>query len=369
MRRTALAIVLALFTASAQAVTITRGPYLGRPDDRSVAIAWRTDVPADSRVDYALDGSEEWTTLQSTDALTEHRVTLDGLVPGALYRYRVFSGGVALAPESRFRSPRDESQQEFTFAVIGDTNRRFIPAVIAERLVEAEPDFAIHTGDVVYPAGSDDLYDDEYFRPFAPFLRQAAVLPTFGNHDTVTERGAPLLRNFVLPSSGTSAGSRFYSFRHGHALFVSVDIETSSFGAGSLQYGWLRRQLEESEATWKFVYVHQPPYSSDRSNAFVRMILGPLFERYGVDIVFSGNAHLYERTHPICDFGVPRCKGVVYITEGGGGARFSNFRRQKFTAFVKNRHGYTLVSIAGERLRLTSHDLDGSVVDSLELKR
>src|SRR5207245_9544235 len=116
-------------------------------------------------------------------------------------------------------------------------------------------------------------------------------------------------------------------------------------------------------AVWKFVYVHEPPYSSDRSSGIARLILSPLFERYGVDVVFSGNSHLYERTFPMCTFGFPQCRGVVYITEGGGGAAFSDFRPQKFTAFIMARHGYTIGAIDNERLTLTSHDMDRSVVD------
>ena len=349
------------------AVSLTRGPYLGRSDDHSMTIVWRTDAAADSVVSYGLmDGDMD--TVRDGAPVTTHKIRVDRLIPGAMYRYAVASAGVHLG-SGTFRAPRAPDDDSFTFAVIGDTNRRWIPEIIGAALADEAPDFLLHTGDVVYPNGSDELYDEEFFKPLARILRIAPAMPLFGDHDMRTDRGAPLLDNFVTPDSGTSGGRRFYSFRHGDALFVAVDVETSSFGKGSPQYNWLVRQLSTTDATWKFVYLHEPPYSSDRSSGMTRIILTPLFERYGVDMAFSGNSHLYERTNPICAFGYPQCRGVTYITEGGGGAEFSEFVRQKFTAFVLKRHGYTMVRIEGRRLTLTSHDMDRRVVDSIVITK
>lgn len=344
------------------AVALIRGPYLGRPDDRSVAIVWRTDIAADSRVEYAAaEGGGPTFSVEGSQRVITHKVRIDGLTPGATYRYQIYSDGVALGAPSTFRAPREEG--DFNFAIIGDTNQRWIPEIIAHHLADEDPDFAIHTGDVVYPDGADELYDDEFFLPLAPLLRKAAILPLIGDHDAQNPGAQTFLDNFVLP------GSRYYSFRQSNALFIAVDIETSAFGKGSAQYESLLRQLATTDARWKFVYVHQPPYSSDRSSGVVRLALSPLFERYGVDVVFSGNSHLYERTKPICDFGYRGCRGVVYITEGGGGAGLSTFKRQKFTAVVIARHGYTIGSVSDRELTLVSHDMDGNEVDRVVLRK
>jgi len=347
-------LVVLLAATTARGLFLTRGPYIGRPNDTDVAISWRTDVASDSRVDFAPLDSDAWTTMRDTNAVTMHSIRIEGLVPGEMYRYQIFSNDLPLS-EATFRAPRDRSQSEFRFAVIGDTNTRDVPRMIAAELTVHDPDFAIHTGDVVYPVGGDDMYDDEYFQPMAAFVRQAAVLPTLGNHDVLTNRGEPFLTNFVLP------GSRFYAFRHASALFVCLDVETSSFGKGSLQYNWLIRTLTESDATWTFVYFHEPPYSSDVSDAVARIVLGPLFEHYGVDIVFSGHAHLYERTYPI--------RGVVYVTEGGAGAAFSAFHRQKFSAVVSATHGYMIGSIAGGQLSMTRYGVDGAIIDEFSIEK
>ena len=120
---------------------------------------------------------------------------------------------------------------------------------------------------------------------------------------------------------------------------------------------------------WKFVYFHEPPYSSASPNNVVRLILSPVFERFGVDVVFSGHEHLYERTYPIHDFGFPG-PGVVYITEGGGGGDLDTpDQKQSYSAFVASRHGYLVGEISGGRLTLTAHDTDGSVFDSVALEK
>jgi 3',5'-cyclic AMP phosphodiesterase CpdA len=246
--------------------------------------------------------------------------------------------------------------------VIGDTNGGTVPAQIAARLVLDQPDFAIHTGDVVYPDGAEASYDDQFFRPLGPWLERGPVLPSIGNHDAQTDRASPLLANFVVPSNGVTADSRFYAFRQGNVLFVCLDVETSPYGDGSPQFAWLERTLFGTDAQWKVVYFHEPPFSSDHSNLVERLVLSPLLERYGVDVVFSGHAHLYERTVPIRLF-ADSGPGVLYVTEGGGGAVLSALHRIPESAYVATRFGYLLVDVDGKTLSITARDPDGTMFD------
>ncbi|MGH9369126.1 MAG: metallophosphoesterase [Thermoanaerobaculia bacterium] len=356
-----------LIASGLSALTLTRGPYIGRPDDSTVAVVWTTDSPGDSRVEYALAG-DPWLAVHDPASVTRHVVGLPGLAPGALYRYRVFSDGVALGEEATLRAPRGPAESRFAFGVIGDTDGGEIPRALAERLLERGADFAIHTGDVVYPAGAESDYNPKFFQPFARWLRHRPILPTLGNHDVRTERGAPYLRNFVLPANDATGSSRFYAFRHANALFVCLDVESSAFGSGSPQYGWLVRTLRDSDAAWKFVYFHEPPYSSRRPNRVIRLILSPLFERYGVDVVFCGHEHLYERTFPIAEF-VPGVRGVVYITQGGGGAPLHPFHRESYSAYVSSRFGFVLGEIDGDTLVLTASEPSGAAFDVAVLQK
>jgi len=350
-----------------EAVSITRGPYLGRPDDVSIDVVWLTDTDSPSDVEYAIEDGE-WAAISDPSLSTKHLVRLSPLLPGAFYRYRVVLNGEPLSETHVFRAPRDPADLTLRFGVIGDTEDVVVPGELADRLSAADVDLVLHTGDVVYPKGEESRYDEEFFQPMAPLLASAPVLPTLGNHDVLTDRGAPYLSDFVLPVNDATGDSRFYAFRQGRALFVSVDVESSGFGAGSAQYEWLQRTLRNTDALWKFVYLHEPPYSSAESNLAVRFILTPLFENMGVDVVFSGHMHLYERTVAIRNF-VSSGPGIVYMTEGGGGASLAPFVRKDFSAFVAERHSYLLVEVDGGNLTLTALDPDGSVFDSLELHK
>jgi predicted phosphodiesterase len=355
-------------TTRADAIVLTRGPYLGRPSDTAVAVIWDTNVAADSQVEFAApDGV--WHTATAPGVSPHHVVSIAALPSGAEVFYRIVSDGVELAPESSFRAPRDGTESRFRFAVIGDTAQGgTVLSEISDRLVESGAEFAVHTGDVVYPSGSQADYDRTFFVPLTRWLCRGPVLPALGNHDVQTAHGAPYLANFVLPPNGVTNNRRFYALHEANALFVCLDVESSGYGADSPQYDWLVRTLAASTETWKFVWFHEPPYSSGHPNRLVRLILCPLFEHFGVDIVFSGHVHLYERTWPIHDF-VPNGRGVVYITEGGGGSPLSTFHQEDYSAFVAARFGYVVVQIGGGSLVLTAHDTGGAVFDSLTLDK
>ncbi|MGA7617172.1 MAG: metallophosphoesterase [Thermoanaerobaculia bacterium] len=346
----------------ASATSLTRGPYLGRPDDRSVAVVWRTDVATNGVLSYGIAG-ETWTTVDDVSSATEHRIALDHLESGARYGYTVGDGGAVLA-QGTFVAPRSGDETTFSFGVIGDTDGD-AAGTLAKAMATENVDFVLHTGDVVYPAGAEADYDAKFFRPFESLIEGVPVLPAIGNHDAKTAKGAALLDDFVLPKND-SGNSRYYALRQGNALFICLDVETSSYGYGSAQYRWLDSVLRTSDATWKFVWLHEPPYSSAQANNLVRLVLCPIFEYYGVDVVFSGHEHLYERTSAIHDF-VKKGKGVIYVTVGGGGAKLSRFQPEDDSAFVDARFCYVTARIDRTMLTLEAHDPDGRVFDSVVL--
>jgi len=346
---------------------LTRGPYLGWPDDASVSVSWSTDAAATSRVDY-LGADGTLSTLSDAASVQKHVVKLSALKPGAVYCYTVLSNDQVLADGLCFRAPRAASDGTFRFAVVGDTDGGTVPSLIAGRLVLESPDLVIHMGDIVYPEGAEALYDEQFFGPFAPWLARGPTLPAIGNHDAETDSAGPLLANFVLPGNGVTPDSRFYSFRQGSVLFVCLDDETSAYGEGSPQFQWLEQTLAASQDLWKVVYFHEPPFSSDHSNLEERLVLSPVFEKYGVDVVFTGHAHLYERTRPLRLY-APSGPGVLYVTEGGGGAVLSSVHRIPESAFVSACFGYLVVDVDGGTFSITAHEVDGTVFDSVVLQK
>lgn len=372
---------------SSEAASLVRGPYLQRPSDTVVEVLWTTSSPNLGSVAYRPDAlagqprkevlagggfSEEgraprsWTIAGGAVPQESHRVVLPDLAPGIVYEYEILGDGSALSPTLRFRAPRCAGDQSLAFGVIGDTTGGTVPAAIAEQLSRGGIDLVLHVGDVVYPDGRLEDYDSNFFSPFAPLLASAPIMPILGDHDIRTANGAPFFETFDLPSNGITANPRFYSFRQGEAEFFCLDVESSAFGEDSDQYVWLEQGLAASTADWKFVTVFEPPFSAGNSNVIEQIVLSPLFERYGVDLVFSGHEHLYERTRPICLSGLPDTP-VVYIVEGGGGASVSTFDPESFSAFLAAVHGYVTVRIEKGSLLLEAHDVGGSIIDSTTL--
>lgn len=153
---------------------------------------------------------------------------------------------------------------------------------------------------------------------------------------------------------------------------------------GGIQYEWLEQELAASSATWKFVAHHHAPFSSDEDDygdtweegetdmgdLKVRELV-PLYEQYGVDIVFFGHLHLYERTWPIRDLEVDPEYGVVYLVSGGAGGNLEDTApsRSWFSTKLYRGHHYSRIDIWGGKLFFKMYDLNGALKDYMELEK
>ncbi len=61
------------------------------PGNTSAVVAWTTDEPSNSRVDYGTSSGSLTTTVTSPTLVTAHSLTLTGLTPGTVYYFRVTS--------------------------------------------------------------------------------------------------------------------------------------------------------------------------------------------------------------------------------------------------------------------------------------
>ncbi len=90
---------------------------------------------------------------------------------------------------------------------------------------------------------------------------------------------------------------------------------------------------------------------------------------YGVDVVFNGHDHHYERTCPILDgtCTTPQDGGVVYYVTGGGGAPLYSVSGDWFTAYGESLNHFLKVEVNDCWLRLDAIDASGNVFDSYEI--
>lgn len=190
------------------------------------------------------------------------------------------------------------------FAVIGDYgDNSDAEKDVANMVKNWQPDFIITTGDNNYNNGEwstiknniSQYYSDYIYNPDAPenFRCEGSAandlqnrfFPSPGNHDYLTDNLAPYLDFFTLPHN-----ERYYNFRRGSVHFFSLDSNLASeFEDMKL---WLEETIANSDATFKVVYFHHPPFSSSKHGNNIEMQWD--FAELGVDVVLSGHEHVYQ---------------------------------------------------------------------------
>ncbi len=327
-----------------------RAPYIQNVTPISAVIAWRSNRDGEAAVVYG-EANKEGIRIVARKGPTGNYAVLTNLNPNTRYFYKVMVDGRVLGREASFKTANGPQDTGFSFVVFGDSGSGQAPQWAIARLMERLTfDLALHTGDVVYPSGRDEDYDPNYFKPYANLIDHIPFYPALGNHDIKTEGGRPFRENFYLPGN-----EEYYDFSYGNAHFIA--LYSNRVMAGDDQTRWLERTLKDSTARWKIVYFHRPPFSSGPHGGekSVQEIWVPLFEKYGVDLVFSGHDHDYERTHPI--------NGVVYVVTGGGGARLYDVGQGPFTACSRKAYHVVHGSVSEDKIALEAIDEDGNVFD------
>jgi hypothetical protein len=340
--------------------------YVQGATTSGIHVMWESGRAVASRV--AVQNAAGTTVAEHNDASTRrHQHPFTGLQPGTPYAYKAYEGDVVVG-SGFFRTNRAVADSKIKFAVLGDTGRRTAEQfAIADRIKAWGPEFMLHAGDVVYPSGAAKDYGPKFVEPYQDLIRNTVMYPSLGNHDYRTDDGQPYLDFFEAPPGGGSNTERYYGFTSGNALFLCLDTN-QDVGPGTPQYVWLEQQLKTTTAAWVFPFFHHPPYSSGDhgSDTDIRKALSPLFERYNVQLVFTGHDHHYERTKPQEEF-VKDGMGVVYIVAGGGGADLRAVKPQAFTALAVSKHHFLGVTIDGKKLTMEALDEKGVVFDTLSL--
>ena len=354
-------------------------PYLQNVSETGITVMWETNAPSNSTVEFGLSARFD-RRVQDTTFVQIHEVHLRGLKPQTVYFYRVISRdktGSSLASDTLSFQTAVLPETAFAFAVVGDSRTYPDRWGRIARLVWGErPNFVLHVGDVVTNGNVKEQWVREFLVPAARLFGRVPFFVAIGNH----ERNAHWFYDYMC----NPPPENYYTFTYGDAEFIVVDTnDRQGLQPGGRQYNWLVHALKSSKATWKFVAHHHPPYSSDENDygdAYrgpttlgdpqVRLLV-PLYEKYGVDIVWVGHIHTYERTWPIRKGRVDEKRGVIYIQAGGGGAELEDFAptRSWFTAKVLRNWQYCLVTIHDRTLVVMTYDIDGRMVDYLKLHK
>ena len=371
------------------------GPMVQLPEPDTLAVVWELERSWGSGQGTILWTGPDGSSLEYRSGGEGRcsQAVMTGLTPGTTYTYSVIARGFLgrrfhLAGPFEVRTPpgRDGS---FRFVAFGDSGVGSLSQEgLADLIAAAEPEVVIHTGDVVYPAGLWEDYLTNFFEPNAAMIRSAHFMPSLGNHDCATDQGRPLLERFVLPENGPPGvePERNYWFDYGDARFVALDsnkVEEKQGGVltpeqmKTVVAPWLRDVLTDCDARWKFVYFHHPFYTGSQhapeGAAYVKDAFVNVFEECGVDIVFAGHNHLYERTAPILrEEIVDEGAGVVYVTTGAGGAaRYDEILPPPdyMRSYDDKALSFTQVDLTADRLELKQIGDQGQVLDEYVIEK
>lgn len=306
--------------ATANGNTEQRIVWLSNP----LAAEEKAVVKYATKADYDANGEAAFTTVEGTSlfmdftnayAVNINQVLITGLAEGTEYVY-VAGDGVTWSELKNFST--SVFSADTNFFIIGDTQETkseeegafnsavaYCNAIINSGI---DYDFALQTGDFVDNGGNYALWSN-ILNLFSP-LSNIDFVQVFGNHEYEGSDGAyPAAMNFV-------PGKDYYSVTYGNVYVAVINI----YSADGLNEAmdWIREDAANSNAIWKVLTLHRPPYFTNISGGSetAHEMIPAFVDEVGFDAVFSGHDHSYARTEPMTGGQVDEENGAVYFIVG-----------------------------------------------------
>jgi predicted MPP superfamily phosphohydrolase len=246
------------------------------------------------------------------------------------------------------------------FAVIGDTGEPSTGQIaIARQMVswrEKFPfEFALMMGDNLYGAEASRDYEKKFAAPYKALLDGGVKFyAALGNHDDAAQ---------TQYKAFNMNGQKYYTFKPQNGVrFFALD----SNYVDQKQIQWLDKELAASGSEWKIAYFHHPLYSSGKTHGSAELqrgLIEPVFLKYGVNVVFSGHEHFYERIKPQ--------RGIAYFIIGSSSKlRRGDLEKSDLTVFGNDSdYTFMLVEIAGDELYFQTINDKGVTLDTGSIRR
>lgn len=350
----------------------------------SLSISWKGDSagPETLQLDGVTGEKQRFTAVRERILKSDYyryHVELSGLAQGREYCYKI--GGF----EGSFRVPQESDVTRFLY--LGDVQFQESMEEYEEwgqmvrRAYREHPDldFAVIGGDLVNSPG--ELPQWEAFLEACDVFAKLPLATVAGNHEGV-HSNYTYQKLFALPDDAEEdqSGEEFYSLDFGNVRMLMMDSSflteerRQSMGKDAWAKeeqrveAWIRSRTGSCEKPWLAAVIHHPVYGmhdEDTVSPQIRRLWAPLLETGGVRIVFSGHQHLYQRTRSI--------HGVVYLM-GNSGQRESRFfhgnNLPEYTQQIYDRGAnYQIVEAGARRLKMTSYNKKGLVIDETVLGR
>ena len=295
----------------------------------------------------------------------------------AMIYYKIYDSQSSLwTSQKSFKTSSDPSSNKFNFTALGDSRTYYSDwQRIGNCAAATSSDFVLFAGDLI-DDGSISSYYDTWFDYGANFLSKKLFYYTIGNHEnTASVQGlANYMGLFTMPGN-----KEYYSFIHGNALFLVLNSEKPGNAA---QLSWLQSTLAaNSDKTWKFVLFHKPFFTSPEHVGEMDGYFSTLwkaFDDYGVDLIFNGHTHNYQRskpinrnistTSPVADYGSNPGQGRCEVVTGAAGAPLAGLSVPSWwLETTKSELNYCDIAIDGTTLTFRAFSSSQIVLDQFQI--
>jgi hypothetical protein len=258
-----------------------------------------------------------------------YTASLQDLDVNCTYYYQIGSNSTELTEILNFTTMPSRKVNHLKFLIYGDSRTgREVRRTINNEIMKNFPDlqFYIHTGDIIDDGRIQTQWND-YFQDVQNLTSRLPGYYIEGNHERVD---GEMYGNIPLPSNGVN--SYYYSIELGPIEFVGLNTNRDD----EIQASWLGSILESANndnlSAWKIVFMHEPIFNSRADRADRTDLISswcPLFEENGIDVIFAGHNHYYERSYPMNRFNefdnssfynYTNPEFPIYLTTGGAGA-------------------------------------------------
>jgi DNA repair exonuclease SbcCD nuclease subunit len=247
------------------------------------------------------------------------------------------------------------------FAVIGDSGTggrqaNEVAAKVAASRAKFPFEFVLMLGDNLYGSENSRDFEKKFEKPYKLLLDAGVKFyAALGNHDDPARQIS--YKHFNM------GGKKYYSFKPKPGVrFFALDSNYMD----KAQLEWLDNELKASGSEWKIAFFHHPIYSSGLkhgSNVEIRSVLEPVLVKYGVDVVFTGHEHFYERIKPQ--------KAINYFIVGSSAKlREENIGKTQLTAKGFDQDNvFLLAEITGDQMFFQTITRTGKTIDFGDVRR
>ena len=301
-------------------------------------ISWISNpaVEGQQSIRYAVSGTENWVTIAAnTTQMTFtqggyitanfNNILLTGLSAGTTYDYQVGCGD--LWTDKATFATSDGEKDHADFFVLGDIQAEDLTNITAIRdVLKGEHwNFGLQTGDAVDNPYAYKGWEDYTGLFNGETMGSTNMVQVLGNHELQGEA----LESKTMFGLDASYGGSCYSRTYGN-VYLAVINYTGNAAQLRSALEWLKTDIQSSNADWKILTMHQPPYYTNEAggNAEINALVPKVVDELGIDVVFSGHDHSFARTNLLRGDEIDEDHGAVYYICGSSGEKSYNISTQ-----------------------------------------